>query len=234
MAHNTRLIAAVGFLGVVMAVWTAPAAANQQCLDAMRAAQRPEVALRVAHAPVRQDFTQGRDALFGIVRRYGTADAAARMSGRRVHGLTHSSLGYQLRGAFSAIALPSGAWCLWPRAVEAELGYSETTVYVSRDYSPGTCAFDAVLAHEYEHVAINERVVDDHVDRLRRVLASAARRGFPMIGPDPEILRARGQAMMDTTFRDALAPLLAERTQRNAAIDTEHSYRVLNQQCTEW
>lgn len=234
MANGIRLIAAVGVLVVGLVAWAAPAAASQRCLGAMRAAAPAEVALRIDHAPVRHDFTRDRDALYAIVRHHGTADAAARMSGRRVHGLTHSSLGYQLQGAFDAVGLPDGAWCLWPRSVHAELGYTETTVYVSRDYTPDTCAFDAVLTHEHEHVAINEQVVDDHVERLRRVLGALTRHGFPLTGPDPELLRARAQAMLDTGFRAALTPLLADRTRRNAAIDTEPSYRALNKQCADW
>lgn len=234
MAHGIRIIAALGFLLVGLAAWAAPAAADQRCLDALRAAAPAEIALRIAHAPVRHDFTRGREALYAIVQHHGTADAAARMSGRRVHGLTHSSLGYQLQGAFDAVGLADGTWCLWPRAVHADLGYTATTVYVSRDYPKGTCAFAAVLSHEHDHVAINEQVVEDHAGRLRGVLARLARQGFPMAGPDPEILRAHAQAMMDAAFRDALGPLLAERTRRNAAIDTEAGYRALNAQCEQW
>ncbi|MGC2854924.1 hypothetical protein ACM64Y_05575 [Novispirillum sp. DQ9] len=234
MADSIRLTAAVGFLVVVLAGWTAPAPASQKCLSAMSAAAPPQAVLRIDHAPSRHDFTRGREDLYAIVRRHGTADAAARMSGRRVHGLTHSSLGYQLQGSFDAVGLPDGSWCLWPRSVEADLGYSDTTVYVARDYPPGTCAFDAVLAHEHEHVGINEQVVADHAGRLRDALLRLARQGFPLAGPDPAVLRARGQAMMDAGFRDALTPLLADRTRRNAAIDTESSYRALNGRCDRW
>lgn len=193
-----------------------------------------EASLRVDHARVAYDFNRGREDLYAIVHRHGTADASARMSGRRIHGLTHSSLGYHLQASFDLQGLADGTWCLWPRAITTELGYTDTTVYIARDYAAGTCAFEAVLAHEEEHVAINTAVVDDHAPRLRTTLAALARQDFPLAGRDPEILRARAQAMLDSGFRDALTPLLTDRSHRNAAIDSEPSYRTLNARCTRW
>jgi hypothetical protein len=200
----------------------------------MAAAPQAEAVLRIDHAEVAYDFTRERDELLTIVRRHGSADASARMSGRRIHGLTHSSLSYQMKASFEMRGLPDGTWCLWPRSTVAELGYSDTTVYVARDYPAGTCAFEAVLAHEAEHVAINAAVVDAHAPRLRAALKTLSRQGFPLAGRTPASLKARAQDMLDGGFRDALGPLLSDRTRRNSDIDTEPSYRALNARCERW
>lgn len=231
-------------LAVGVVLWGAPRSAlagdrntqhtTDHCLRAMQEAAPATATLRIDHARVAYDFNRGRDDLYAIVRRHGSADASARMSGRRVHGLTHSSLGYHLQASFDLQGLPDGTWCLWPRATVADLGYTDTTVYVARDYAAGTCAFEAVLAHEEEHVAINTAVVDDHAPRLRNVLATLTRQGFPLVGSNPDVLRGRAQAMLDHGFRNALTPLLTDRSHRNAAIDSEHSYRALNAQCARW
>lgn len=234
-----RLIAVVWMVlaGAVLVGLPRPtfaAAPDARCIAAMAQAPTPEAILYINHADVRYDFTQGREDLYAIVRRHGSPDAAARMSGRRVHGLTHSSLGYYLKAGFALQGLPDGTWCLWPRNVMADLGYSDTVVYVARDYSAGSCAFEAVLSHEEEHVAINATVVDDHALRLRTALNHLARDGFPLVGTDPDRLREQAQEQLDAGFRDALMPLLADRTRRNADLDTEHSYRALNAQCDRW
>lgn len=234
MAHAAKLTA---FLAVFAALLTAPAAseaADPRCERAMHAAPPVEVVLRVDHADVAYDFTRERDDLLTIVQRHGSADASARMSGRRVHGLTHSSLSYQLQASFQLQALRDGTWCLWPGATQAELGYSDTTVYVARDYPPGTCAFNAVRAHEAEHVAINVAVVDAHAPRLRTAMKMAARQGFPLVGRNQADLKARAKDMLDANFQESLRPLLNDRTRRNAAIDTEHAYRALNARCERW
>ncbi len=236
---DSWLTKAVLVLAVGVVLWGTPrpalaADSDGRCLRAMQEAAPAAATLRIDHARVVYDFNRGRDDLYSIVRRHGSADASARMSGRRVHGLTHSSLGYHLQASFDLQGLPDGTWCLWPRATTADLGYTDTTVYVARDYAAGTCAFEAVLAHEEEHVAINTSVVDDHAPRLRTTLAALTRQGFPLAGRDPESLRAQAQGMLDSGFRDALTPLLNERSRRNAAIDSEHGYRTLNARCTRW
>lgn len=234
MANAAHLTA---FLALFAALLTAPApsdAADPRCERAMHAAAPADVVLRVDHAEVAYDFTREREDLLAIVHRHGSADASARMSGRRVHGLTHSSLSYQLQASFQLQSLHDGTWCLWPRTTQADLGYSDTTVYVARDYPPGTCAFDAVRAHEAEHVAINIAVVDTHAPRLRTAMKLAARQGFPLAGRNPATLKVRAKDMLDAKFQDALGPLLSDRTRRNAAIDTETSYRALNAQCDRW
>lgn len=219
----------------------APAAAagpQHRCTAAAAAAgvapAAPGVRLSVNHAPVRYEFSRSGSELATIIARHGSAAASTRMMGRRVHGLTHSSLGYNLGAAFDLLSLADGTWCLWPRRVDAELGYSETTVYIANAYRRDSCAFQAVLAHEEEHVAINAAVVEDHTARLEAALSTLALEGFPLAGPDPQVLQEVARDHLDSGFRAALEPMLIERARRNAAIDTEPAYRSLAAQCDRW
>jgi len=63
----------------------------------------------------------------------------------------------------------SGASCAVVESVRI-LPMKEVTVYVAREYTVGSCNFDAVRRHEDEHVAIARRLVSEYRPRLLRAV----------------------------------------------------------------
>jgi len=63
----------------------------------------------------------------------------------------------------------SGASCAVVESVRI-LPMKEVTVYVAREYTVGSCNYDAVRRHEDEHVAIARRLVTEYRPRLLRAV----------------------------------------------------------------
>ena len=91
----------------------------------------------------------------------------------------------------------------------------EVTVYVAREYAPGSCNFDVIRRHEEEHVAIARRLVTEYRPRL---LAAVT-------GMHPENVLSAVQGVVDElqrAMRDA-----------NRVLDQRDTEKSLSE-CRSW
>lgn len=107
-------------------------------------------------------------------------------------------------------------------------------IYVAREYKAGTCQFKAVLAHEKEHVAINQRYQEKFVAAAKKELKKFARR------MDPFIVKPSYDVQDDIINRLArvMKPLeedyYRERRKAHKRIDTPRSYQKVRSRCAKW
>src|SRR6185312_5691798 len=71
------------------------------------------------------------------------------------------------------------ATCRWVTRVALTLALAERRIYVVRGRRPGTCAYDAVLAHERKHQAVDDALIREYVPLLRRAIEAAVPPGAP-------------------------------------------------------
>lgn len=225
-----RDIAGLVFAGVLLSGTAGPAGAWETECRAHTAGSAPTVEVSVVHTPAVHDFTRSRGDLKRISRDVGDAIAP----GRYLDGLTVSELGYRITAQHRAIRIGGRVYCLWPYTIGVELTNRHSTVYVARRYRPDSCAFRAILEHEHVHLAINQQVLHDHRDRLRRDLRRAVRMRFPLFGTDLASLRRDAVEHLEDALLAALEPLWADRDERNAAVDTPDSYRAVHARCDRW
>jgi hypothetical protein len=84
-------------------------------------------------------------------------------------GLTVSNTSYETSLGASALRYDDGFGCMRPQ-VSVTLRLVEHTVYVAREFAPGSCAHRDTLSHENIHVKLNERQLEDAARRLRVTL----------------------------------------------------------------
>ena len=65
-------------------------------------------------------------------------------------------------------------YCVALKSVEAVVGYSNFLVQIDIRHSPNTCAYDAVLGHEDQHIRAYLSVIDDYKKELQDSIYSAA------------------------------------------------------------
>jgi hypothetical protein len=138
-----------------------PAALARQCERELAPARMD---VRVDTVPVQYDFTRSLAEL-------GRAGPPGR-PGYVTTGLTVRQLQTQARWADSAFALPDGTGCLRP-SITVTLAFVRHTVYVAREFPPGSCAHRDTLEHERIHVQLNERQAAEAARRLRERLRAA-------------------------------------------------------------
>ena len=148
-------------------------------------------------------------------------------------GLTHSATSARYETAFT-YSRDSGTYCVSLTKAEISVGLVELTVYVSNEYARGTCQYEAIHAHEMDHVKRNREVVKRYQERIRKALSRVlrAKRVIRVYN------KAEARSAYILAFQRAVKPLLrdltAEQARANAQIDTERSYRAIFAQCPEW
>lgn len=114
----------------------------------------------------------------------------------------------------------SGGECIYLDKVTASFGWRAHDIYVANNLQPGSCLYNAVLAHEREHAAINDDVLRAYAPRVKAALEEALAREMPAFE------KSRGNAVkevidrLDASTAKVLADFEREKAKRNAVIDT--------------
>ncbi len=149
-------------------------------------------------------------------------------------GLTVHELGMRFETKFFIRMARTPGYCVALAEAKVTVGYKDRTVYISSNYAKGSCEFDAILAHEREHLQINQGVLNDYKAKFRAVLRRM-RRGKKVIfvhrksaARSAYILHLRRQ------FKPLVAEMKAVLARKNGAIDTKENYRRNLAQCDDW
>ncbi len=149
-------------------------------------------------------------------------------------GLTVAGLGMGFETQFFVRKSQEAGYCVALAEAKVTVGYRDLTVYISSNYAEGTCEFDAILAHEQEHLQINQGVLNDYKAKFRAMLRRV-RRGKKVIfvhrksaARSAYILHLRRQ------FKPLVAEMKAVLARKNGAIDTKENYRRVLAQCNDW
>ncbi len=133
--------------------------------------------------------------------------------------------------------VPHRRYCVWADSVEVDFSYTKMDVYISSQYPEGSCAYRAILAHENQHVDINQRVLAKYLELMRRAL----RRDRTIPTKDRPLVTAsfkEGQDIISQRVQRVLRPLYRHYQKEvlwdNRMIDTMRNYRRIQDQCTDW
>ncbi len=149
-------------------------------------------------------------------------------------GLTVAGLGMGFETEFFVRKSQGAGYCVALAEAKVTVGYRDLTVYISSNYAKGTCEFDAILAHEQEHLQIDQGVLEDYKAKFRALLRRM-RRGKKVI-----FVHRKGEARsayvlyLRRQFKPLVAEMQAVLARRNGAIDTKENYRRVLAQCDDW
>ena len=65
-------------------------------------------------------------------------------------------------------------YCVALKSVDASVGYTDFLVQIDIRHKPNTCSYNAILAHEDEHIRAYLSVIDDYKKELQDSVYSAA------------------------------------------------------------
>ncbi len=75
-------------------------------------------------------------------------------------------------------------FCVALKAVDATIGYNDFLVQIDRRHRPGTCAYDAILSHEDEHIRAYLSIADDMAGDIYTAVQTAAMSVMPVFVHD--------------------------------------------------
>ncbi|MEX1034513.1 MAG: hypothetical protein WDZ54_01050 [Sneathiella sp.] len=211
-------------------IWPVNALAetDKECLAIWK---KPEVRIEVISAKPRFDHGKSSQQIERIAKKSGFAKSSRHTN---LLGLTHSAIGPSLGVATKYKIIERGKYCLRLDWVKLTFGARKTNVYIDRKYRKDTCAYKAILAHELEHVRINERVIKEYLPIITRELEARAAGIRPFYTKNSKVA---GQSIVNRLMFE-LDPMLEEfnkaRMAANDLIDTPAAYAATQAKCIDW
>lgn len=163
-----RCLIALGLLAL------APAARAADPCDEL---PKPSVTVkRLAEKPVERNVRYGYRSLTNI-------GAALARPGRQVLGLTRGNASVRLASNTPSIVSADGRWeCASPQ-LTLTYGFDPMTVYVAREFPPGSCAHKEIYEHEMRHVETYQAHIVAIEKELTSTLSNRFATGKPWRGP---------------------------------------------------
>jgi hypothetical protein len=209
-------------LGLALAAWAGPAAARtgfeSRCIDAAHDASTTFTTRasgwRIDNTLSYRDLTR--------TKRPGVRNGF-------VLGLTRTESRVAIQADGTLLQSPDGSMeCVLPR-IAVTLYYQPIVVYVSREFKPGSCAYDAILAHEMRHLKSYLDYLPKVEERVRARLGGrfAGRPLYARAGASRLLL----QRDIDRNWMPYIRGEMGRVEQMQAAIDSPREYARLSKVC---
>jgi hypothetical protein len=209
-------------LGLALAAWAGPAAARtafeSRCIDA-------------AHEAVTTFATRTSGWRVDNTLSYRDLTRMKRPSVRNgfVLGLTRTESRVAIEADGTLLQSSDGTMeCVLPH-IAVTLYYQPIVVYVSREFKPGSCAYDAVLAHEMRHLK-------SYLDYLPKVKERVEARLGGRFAGRPLYARAGASRLLlqrdiDRNWMPYIRGEMGRVERMQAAIDSPREYARLSKVC---
>jgi len=114
--------------------------------------------------------------------------------------------------------------------VDVTLRLYNRKIRIARELPPGSCSYEAALAHERQHAATDEAVIAFFRDRLKEAIEEEVARMGPIAGSEAAITATIRQRL-NTVLHKEMEALQAMRQDRNRLLDSPEEYERMSHAC---
>jgi len=154
---------------------------------------------------------------------------------RQILGTTQSGL--ELRWSISyRVRDWKNVYCFWVARADVEIAYHQLDVNIASEYEPGSCQYEAVLDHEYEHVEVAQKIMQPYAQQISAALTSLAipTSHLPSVANSPEDAREEVEAVFRRTLNPVRDKINRALTVNQAVVDTRENYARTWRRCRKW
>ncbi|MDG4717472.1 MULTISPECIES: hypothetical protein [Thalassospira] len=151
-----------------------------------------------------------------------------------VAGLTEYEMQASFDMRFEPREVGNGRYCLELVRVSPKVDVIKHLVYVASELARGTCEYDAVYAHEGEHVKVNQGMEADirvALDDLIRDVVIKVGAMFPLAADNVPGAMRRLSSEYGRDFKRRLKDIDRRRREKQRQIDTPQEYERLAASC---
>lgn len=193
----------------------------------------PTILITPLRATISYDFTKARDELgqFEI----DTVSPYGRGHNVKVGGLMEGEIRVESRvGQVQETYQYINKACVHIDSVTI-IVHSDPTIYVAREYAPGSCEQRAVLEHEKEHVEIDRKITNEYAGRLENKIRLHLRNTGYVFGPYPvaqvKDYQRKIQSEIETIVKEETNKMTKARQQAQQAHDNADEYERVRLKC---
>lgn len=186
--------------------------------------------VRLEYDPILTNFTQSVEQLKTF--QIDTINPYGNNVNTIVGGLTQGMI--QVEQSMQTGGLRYGRQsCVWATKVDVIL-HLKPTVYVARNFPPGTCQHNAILVHEQKHIKVDQDLAllykPVFEDTLQRAINA-----YRVVGPIPVGQEDKVQSDMAAYLKQTIANVTyafeKDRNVRQQAVDTRQEYDSVAAKC---
>ena len=150
--------------------------------------------------------------------------------GMQVLGLTRGKAIVRYETRMPGFADRAGRWeCTSPQ-ITLNYGFNPLTVYVAREFAPGTCSYREIHTHEMRHVDTYRQHAAAIEQEITATLKERFVTGMPWRGPSGQTQQRLAQEM-ETRWLPYITRLLNKVEADQALIDTPEEYEKVAASC---
>lgn len=127
-----------------------------------------------------------------------------------------------------------GVGCIYLRTIDITI-HIEPTVFIAREYPPGSCMHNAVLEHEHKHVREDQLIVNKYSNLVGKAMAAVVNANGPAFGPYPQaklpMIQKNLQKSLNSVVKKYNTRMNQERQRRQQAIDSLEEYESIGKDC---
>lgn len=127
-----------------------------------------------------------------------------------------------------------GTWCAEFVTVTMTAGFTRQVVEIPDRFREGTCEYKAIVDHENEHVATNNKALADHWARLERESQAALSSLGAMALKSRDEVNSVPMALLTERLKPIFAAFSEDQRRRNDHLDVPDNYRAVQSQCQNW
>lgn len=187
----------------------------------------PALYFQTATSPIQYVRNQSSDILTQI---YGKNNQGS------VGGLGGGEIGFRTESRFEIFQRANEA-CVLLKSVSITF-YTKPKIHIASNFKRGSCEYEAVIAHERQHVDILQTYAKARAPEAKSHIAGILRRMNPVIGPIHSHQIDKAQTAMQNGLQSHIEvyneKILPELMERQKAIDTPQEYARVSRQCSNW
>jgi hypothetical protein len=147
-------------------------------------------------------------------------------------GLTAASLRFDSSYQITSRVSPrTGRVCAQISSFDLTFGFDNTIVYLARELPYGSCSYQTVMKHEYQHVQIDQNIVQFFGNRFHGLIDQAIKDIGVVDAASATEAEDHIRSTIKAYMKDLSYNLASMRTQEQGKIDTPEEYKRLSKSC---
>ncbi|NTU77094.1 MAG: hypothetical protein HGA90_04695 [Alphaproteobacteria bacterium] len=127
--------------------------------------------------------------------------------------------------------MPDGSFCARVQHLDARIGYKDVTVYVASEFSPGSCSYQEILAHEQKHIEVNRQLLQEYAPLIKQKLTSFLKLNGMFIVPNGAYANKLLREKVTAVIQEVSLRMLEENKKRQKLIDSPEEYARTKTAC---
>lgn len=156
---------------------------------------------------------------------------AKSLPGYVTQGLTQVDYVASYSTEYESQQLGDGKWCSRVGKITVKFGFAaRPKIYISSALPVGSCVYNEVMKHEYQHL----KIAQDTLSSGRKLLAGGVKEALAsggVIGSSPEAANAQIDRAISKAINRITGGLYAAAKLKNMALDTPQNYARLGKIC---